>query len=194
MKIICVQNNYRKEAMEPEIYLRPDSSLLKENKPFYIPDFTSEVTYRAELVYRVCRLGKNIKKKFAGRYYDAVAVGVSLCADDLRRKLKAEGKTTDLATAFDGSAVLSGFKPMEDMDGNAIEFVLTKNGEEKVKAESDEAVFGIDDIIEYVSKFYTLKIGDYIYMGGPDTNDKVQIEDRLTVTMNGEKMIEMKIK
>lgn len=190
MKIICVDYNYpeyNKEQnltfsiKEPVVYTKPDSSLLKDGKPFFIPDFSEDIRCRAGIVLRVCRLGKNIAKRFAHRYYDAFTVGVEFYASDLVERAENNGMPYALFNGFDGSAVLGDFLMFEESgampEGKG--FCLLKNGEAIQKGNADDLLFGFDDIIEYVSRFYTLKIGDLIYTGFPCAGSQIAIDDRL---------------
>ena len=177
MKIIAVGMNYPQHNnemghtvvnKEPVIFMKPDSALLKDGKPFFIPDFSDEVHYETELVVRISRLGKNIAPRFAYRYYDAVTVGIDFTARDLQRKFREAGNPWELCKAFDSSAAIGKFVPMEQI-GNIqyLNFRLTIDGQEVQHGCTADMLFQIDDIIAYVSRFVTLKIGDLLFTGTP---------------------------
>ncbi len=203
MKIICIGQNYKKHIeelnssfpIEPVWFLKPDSSILKNNKDFYLPDFSDDLQYELEVIYRVSRLGKHIQKKFAHRYYDAVGLGIDFTARDLQKKCKEKGLPWEMAKSFDGSAVVSEFIPLEAFkDSKNFNFVLRRNNDVVQDGNTSDMLFDIDTIIEYVSKFMTLKIGDIIYTGTPSGVGKVFIGDSLTAELDGQELINMKIK
>lgn len=189
MKIICIGRNYEEHARElknplpaePVVFMKPDSALLRNNDPFYIPDFANEFHYECELVFRIHKLGKNIDEKFANRYYDAIGLGVDFTARDLQDELRGKGLPWEKCKAFDNSAVISSeFTPVENFqDLSNIDFRLTVNDEVRQKGNSADMINGIDAIISYVSKYFTLKIGDLIYTGTPAGVGPVKIGDRL---------------
>ncbi|MDR1370370.1 MAG: fumarylacetoacetate hydrolase family protein [Dysgonamonadaceae bacterium] len=190
MKIICVGMNYashNKEMLhtlllnEPTVFLKPDSSLLKDGKPFFIPDFTSEMDYETEIVVKIGRLGKNIAAKFAHRYYSEITVGIDFTARDLQRKLRDGGMPWEICKAFDCSAAIGNFVPLETLKGgiNNIPFHLDINGTKVQEGNTQDMIFKVDEIIEYASRFFTLKIGDLIYTGTPAGIGKVEINDHL---------------
>ena len=203
MKIICIGRNYLKHARElehdipdePVFFMKPDSSLLLDNRHFYIPEFSSEIHHEVELIVKINRLGKYIEAKFANRYYDEIGLGIDFTARDLQRKLIEKGLPWEKAKAFDSAAVLGDFIPKEQLgDLGQIDFSLTKNGELVQKGNSRDMIFSIDTIIEYVSKFVTLKIGDLIYTGTPAGVGAVQIDDRLEGFIGERKMFDFLIK
>lgn len=202
MKIICIGWNYPKhnselsaqKPSEPTVFLKPDSAILRENKPFFIPDFSNEIHHEVELVLRISRLGKNIEKRFAHRYYDALALGVDFTARDLQRDLRAAGEPWEKCKAFDNSAVVSGFLPIEEFEKTAISFHLKKNGETVQSGNSAEMIFDFDEIVAYVSQFFTLKIGDLIFTGTPDGVGKVEIDDVLEGFIGEKEMFKFKVK
>lgn len=203
MKIICIGMNYKAHIAElnlpyPEVpifFMKPDSSLLKSNKVFFIPDWTNDLQYEVEVVYRICRLGKHIQKKFAHRYYDAVALGLDLTARDLQNECRQRGLPWEICKAFDGSAVLSEFVPLDELpDKNSIDFRLLRNDIEVQHGNTSDMLFTIDDIIEHVSKYMTLKTGDLIYTGTPLGVGKLEINDKLKAYMGDLKLIDMKVK
>ncbi len=197
MKIICIGRNYLKHARElendiptePVFFMKPDSALLLDNRHFYIPSFSNDVHYEVELVIKINRLGKTIEARYAHRYYDEVGLGVDFTARDLQRQLIEKGLPWEKAKAFDASAVLGGFVPKEELgDLTNLEFSLRKNGEVVQLGNSKDMIFSVDTIIEYISKFVTLKIGDLIYTGTPAGVGPVEINDHLEGFI-GEKMM-----
>ncbi len=203
MKIFCIGRNYVEHAKElnnqvpdePVIFAKPDTALLKRNKPFFIPDFAKDFHYEAELVIKICRVGKNISRKFAHRYYDEVALGIDFTARDLQAKLKAKGLPWEKAKAFDGSAVISPYISKEKFaDIQNISFRLDKNGETVQKGNSSLMIFPVDELIAHLSQYFTLKIGDLIYTGTPAGVGPVSINDRLTGYIEDEQMFDFLIK
>ena len=190
MKIICVGWNYplhnkemdkTLETKAPVLFMKPDSSLLKDGKPFFYPDFSERIEFETELVFRICKVGKNISKKFAHRYYDAVTVGIDFTARDLQSELRAAGEPWEISKAFDSAAVIGEFINVDDLkDGvGNIDFSLLHNDIQVQKGNSEEMINSIDEIIAYASKFFTLKIGDLIYTGTPAGVGPVKIGDHL---------------
>lgn len=176
MKIICIGRNYAdhvkemKSALpdEPVFFMKPDTSILRNNKPFFLPDFSNEIHYETELVIKISRLGRHIPVKFAHRYYDAVSVGIDFTARDLQRKCIQEGKPWEMAKSFDQAAVINRFIPLGDLpDQSAIRFSLCINGNTVQQGNSRDMIFSFDQIISYVSTFVTLKNNDLIYTGTP---------------------------
>ena len=177
MKIIAVGMNYalhNKELghtlvnKEPVIFMKPDSAILKDGKPFFIPDFSNEVHYETELVVRINRLGKNIAPRFAHRYYDALTVGIDFTARDLQRQFRAAGNPWELCKGFDSSAAIGTFVPVERFaDVQNLRFHLDIDGNTVQQGDTAEILLSIDQIIAYVSRFVTLKIGDLLFTGTP---------------------------
>jgi 2-keto-4-pentenoate hydratase/2-oxohepta-3-ene-1,7-dioic acid hydratase in catechol pathway len=204
MKIICIGWNYAAHARElndsvpddPVIFMKPDSALLRNNEPFYIPEFTQNLHYEVELVVRIDRLGKYIDRKFAHRYYSEIGLGIDFTARDLQAKLIKEGKPWEKCKAFDRSAVISqNFIPKESfIDINAIKFRLDLNGKIVQDGDSSHMVFQIDELISQVSKYFTLKTGDLIFTGTPEGVGPVKIGDRLEGYIEGQKMFDFMIK
>lgn len=204
MKIICVGWNYPEhnkemdcslEYKEPTIFMKPDSALLKEGKPFFIPDFSQEIEYETEVVVRICRLGKNIAAKFAQRYYDAVTVGIDFTARDLQRTFKAVGNPWELSKGFDSSAAIGEFVPVDHFkDVQQIPFRMELNGKVVQAANTCEMIHSVDRIIEYVSKFCTLKIGDLIFTGTPQGVGKVAIDDKIEGYLGENKLLSFYIR
>ena len=203
MKIICIGRNYLKHARElehdiptePVFFMKPDSSLLLDNRHFFIPEFSKEIHHEVELIVKINRLGKSIESKFANRYYDEIGLGVDFTARDLQRQLIEKGLPWEKAKAFDSSAVLGQFIPKQELgDLGQIDFSLRKNGEEVQVGNSRDMIFNIDTIIEYVSQFVTLKIGDLIYTGTPAGVGPVKINDRLEGFIGNRKMFDFLVK
>ncbi len=204
MKIICIGRNYSEHAKElnnkiptePLFFLKPDSSILPNRTAFYIPEFTNDVHYEVELIYKICKLGKHIKEEFAHRYYSEIGLGIDFTARDIQSEVKEKGHPWEKAKAFDGSAVVSRhFFPKEEFeDLNNIEFSLLKNGETVQTGNSSDKIFNIDRIISHVSKYIMLKIGDLIFTGTPAGVGKIQDGDVLEGYLKGAKMFKVKIK
>lgn len=205
MKIICVGWNYPKhnEEMnrvnlpaEPTIFLKPDSSLLRDNKPFFIPRFSNRIEHEIEIVVRIDKLGKNIEERFAHRYYSHVALGVDFTARDLQNKFKEMGQPWELSKGFDNSAVISEFVPISQLGTNIndINFELYKNNSLVQKGNTSQMIFSVDKIIEFVSKYFTLKIGDLIYTGTPNGVGTVAINDRLEGFIEGNRLLDFYVK
>ena len=180
---------------EPVIFLKPDSALLKDGKPFFIPDFSKQVDYETELVVRICRLGKNIAPRFAHRYYDAVTVGIDFTARDLQRKFRAEGKPWELCKGFDNSAVIGDFVSVDRFkDVQNLDFHLDIDGSKVQQGNTRDMIFKIDEIIAYVSQFYTLKIGDLLYTGTPVGVGPVSIGQHLEGYLENEKLLDFYVR
>ena len=196
MKIIAIGMNYVAHChelhenedlpKEPVIFMKPDSALLKDSKPFFIPDFSKQIDYETELVVRICRLGKNIAPRFAHRYYDAVTVGIDFTARDLQNKLRAEGKPWEICKGFDNSAVIGDFAPVSRFkDVQNLDFHLNIDGNKVQEGNTRDMIFKIDELIAYISQFYTLKIGDLLYTGTPVGVGPVSINQRLEGYLEG---------
>lgn len=204
MKIICIGRNYVAHAkeleneipVEPIFFMKPDSALLRNNDPFYIPDWTDEVHHEVELVIKINRIGKNIEKQFAHRYYDEIGLGIDFTARDIQAQLKSKGLPWEKAKAFDQSAVLSStFFPKSIIpDDESIFFKLDINGKTVQEGDSGLMIFGFDELISHVSKYVTLKIGDLIYTGTPAGVGPVKIGDRLEGFLEGKKMFDFMVK
>lgn len=205
MKIFAVGMNYiqhNKELdgtlykpEEPVIFTKADSALLKDSKPFFLPDELGRIDYETELVVRICRLGKSIPQRFAHRYYDAVTVGIDFTARDLQNKLRAEGKPWDLCKGFDGSAAIGEWVSIEKFrDIQAIHFRLDINGNTVQEGSSSDMLFKVDEIIAYISQWFTLKTGDILYTGTPAGVGPVHIDDHLTGWLEDRKVLEFNVK
>ena len=205
MKIIAVGMNYAQhnrelghtqENREPVIFMKPDSAILKDGKPFFVPDFSHEVHYETEVVVRICRLGKNIAPRFAHRYYDAVTVGIDFTARDLQRKFREAGNPWELCKGIDNSAAIGTFISLEQAGGDLqnLDFHLDIDGCEVQRGNTADMLFKIDDIIAYVSRFMTLKIGDLLFTGTPAGVGPVSVGQHLQGYLGGEKLLDFHIR
>ena len=190
MKIFAVGWNYlnhNKEMnrallpKEPVLFMNPDTALLKDGKPFFLPPFSERIEYETELVVRISRLGKNIAPRFAHRYYDAVTVGIDFTARDLQARLRAEGSPWEISKGFDGSAVVGDFIPVDEVAGNLqdLHFSLRIDGKEVQRGHTADMIFPVDEMIAYISRFYTLRMGDLLFTGTPEGVGPVAIGNRL---------------
>lgn len=204
MKIICIGRNYSEHAKElhnpvpsdPVFFMKPDTALLRNNAPFFYPNFSKDVHHEVELVVRINKVGRSIGEKFASRYYSEVGLGVDFTARDVQQRCKEKGLPWEIAKAFDFSAPLSSqFLPLSEFDSVAnIPFSLVKNGEVVQQGSTSEMIFSVDQIIAYVSKFVTLKIGDLIYTGTPSGVGPVAIGDRLQGFIGNKQMFDFEVK
>lgn len=205
MKIFAVAMNYplhNKELNQtlyqpqrPVIFTKPDSALLKDRKPFFVPDDLGTVDYEAEIVVRICRLGKTIPERFAHRYYDAVTVGIDFTARQLQQELCAAGHPWELCKGFDGSAAIGQWIPTDRLrDVQALTFGLAVNGAKVQEGYTGDMLFGIDQLIAYISRYFTLKTGDLLYTGTPAGVGPVQIGDRLEGFLGEQKVLELNCK
>lgn len=183
------------ELTEPTIFMKSASSLLKDGKPFFIPDFSSEIHYETELVVKIDRLGKNIAERFAHRYYSEVTVGIDFTARDLQRRLREQGLPWEICKAFDNSAVIGTFIPLEEAGNvNQLSFHLDMNGKTVQQGNTADMLFSVDQIIAYVSRFFTLKIGDLIYTGTPVGVGPVSIGDHLEGYLGERKLLDFHVR
>ncbi|MGM9758572.1 MAG: fumarylacetoacetate hydrolase family protein [Parabacteroides sp.] len=204
MKIIAVGMNYAAhnkelhhtlELTEPTIFMKADSSLLKDGKPFFIPDFSQEVHYETEIVVKIDRLGKNIAERFAHRYYHEVTVGIDFTARDLQRQLREKGLPWELCKAFDNSAVIGEFVPLEQVgEIQQLPFHLDINGQTVQQGHTSDMLFSVDRIVSYVSRFFTLKMGDLIYTGTPVGVGPVHIDDHLQGYIGEQKLLDFYVR
>lgn len=204
MKIIAVGMNYAAhnkelnhslELAEPTIFMKSDASLLKDGKPFFIPDFSSEIHYETEIVIRIDRLGKNIAERFAHRYYNEVTVGIDFTARDLQRKLRSQGLPWEISKAFDNSAVTGAFVPLAEAGSiDGLPFHLEINGKKVQEGNTADMLFPVDRIIAYVSRFFTLKIGDLIFTGTPAGVGEVRIGDHLQGYLGDRKLLDFHVR
>ena len=184
---------YKTEA--PVLFTKADSSLLKSGKPFFVPDFMGRIDYEAELVIRICRLGKNIPLRFAHRYYDAVTVGIDFTARDVQQQLREKGLPWDLSKSFDGAAAIGEWVGKDKfLDVQALRFHLDINGQTVQEGCTADMVFGIDEIVAYISQYFTLKTGDVIFTGTPAGVGPVHIDDHLEGYVEERKVLEFNCK
>ncbi len=203
MKIICIGRNYTDHIAElsserpenPVVFMKPDSAILLKKHPFIIPDFSEDVHHEVEVIVRINKLGKHIDRKFAHKYYDEIGLGIDFTARDLQQKLKEKGLPWEKAKSFDGAAVIGEFLPKSDFnDLSDINFRLENNGEVVQKANTSLMLWDIDALIEYISKYFTLKIGDIIFTGTPSGVARVQTEDVLTGFIEDKQLFSVKVK
>lgn len=205
MKIFAVGMNYAQHNKEldgtlyipeePVIFTKADSALLKDHKPFFIPDFMGRIDYEAEVVVRICRLGKTIPERFAHRYYDAVTLGIDFTARELQQKLRAAGQPWDLCKGFDGSAAIGEWVDVSKLrDIQALRFQLDINGSTVQQGCTADMIFRIDALIAYISRFFTLKTGDLLFTGTPVGVGPVHIDDHLEGYIEERKVLELNCK
>ena len=179
----------------PVIFTKADSALLKDRKPFFIPDHLGQIDYEAELVVRICKLGKTVPERFAHRYYDAVTVGIDFTARELQKKLREAGQPWDLCKGFDGAAALGEWVSKEKFrDVQAMHFHLDINGQTVQEGRTSDMIFSIDHIVSYISQFFTLKTGDIVYTGTPVGVGPVLIDDHLEGWVEDRKVLEFNCK
>jgi acylpyruvate hydrolase len=204
MRIFAIGRNYvehieelkNEKPSDPVIFTKPDTAILRNNSPFYYPDFSKDVHHEVELVLRICREGKNIEERFAHKYYDAIGVGIDFTARDLQQKLKEKGLPWDIAKGFNGSAPISDkFIPVgEFKDVKNINFSLKVDGEYKQQGNTSLMLFNFDYIILYLSRFFTLKTGDLIFTGTPKGVSPVTVGNVLSAYIEDEKLLEFEVK
>jgi acylpyruvate hydrolase len=203
MKIIAIGRNYAEHAKElnnpipttPVIFMKPDTALLKENKPFYYPEFSTDVHYEAELVLKICKEGKHISEKFAANYYDEIGLGIDFTARDIQARHKEKGLPWELAKSFDGSAPISNILPRSRFaDMYNINFSLSINGEKRQAGNTKDLLFSFERIIAFVSQYITLKKGDLIFTGTPEGVGPVAIGDHLEGFIESDKMLDFYVK
>ena len=200
MKIICIGRNYAAHAKElnnpipkrPVIFMKPPSALLVNNKPLYYPEFTKDLHYELEIVLKITKNGRHIQPEFARGYYKEIALGIDFTARDLQAELKAKSHPWELAKGFDNSAALSPFVSIDEVNADAIEFELKKNGETVQKGDTSHLLFPFDNLIVFLSQYFKLQMGDLIYTGTPAGVGPVEIGDKLEgflYTKNGVKQL-----
>jgi len=203
MKIIAIGRNYAEHAKElnnpvpttPVIFLKPDTALLKDNKPFYHPDFSDDIHYELEVVLKICKEGKHIAEKFASNYYDEIGLGIDFTARDIQAKHKEKGLPWELAKAFDNSAPVSIFLPKNDFeDLYTLSFELKVNGESRQNGDTKDLLFSFEKIISFVSQYITLKKGDLIFTGTPAGVGKVNRGDKLEASLEGRQLLNFDVK
>ena len=203
MKLICIGRNYtehieelkNEKPIDPVVFLKPDTSILLKKQPFFIPDFSNDVHHEVEILVKINRLGKHINKKFAHKYYSEIGLGIDFTARDLQSKLKEKGLPWEKAKAFDGSAVIGNWLSVNNIQHiDAIEFSLKKNDKIVQKGNTSHMLWKIDEIIEYISKYFTLKIGDIIFTGTPAGVGKVNANDKLKGYIEDKEMFSITVK
>lgn len=203
MKIIAIGRNYSEHAKElnnpvpekPVLFLKPDTAVLKNNKPFYHPNFSNDIHHEIEIVLKVCKEGKFIAEKFADKYYEEIGIGIDFTARDLQTQQKAKGLPWEIAKAFDNSAPVSEFIAKTDLgDLNNLDFRLLINNELRQEGNSSQMLFNFNQIISYASQFFTLKKGDLIFTGTPAGVSKVNIGDKLKGYLNQNELLNFEVK
>lgn len=203
MKIICVGRNYtdhieelkNEKPADPVLFLKPDTSILLKKQPFFIPDFSQNVHHEVEILVKIKKIGKHIDRKFAHKYYDEIGLGIDFTARDLQASLKEKGLPWEKAKAFDGAAVIGTFLPKDTFKSvDDINFSLEKNGEIIQKTSTKLMLWKIDELIEYISKYFTLKIGDVIFTGTPAGVAKVDPDDKLKGYIEDKEVFSIKVK
>ena len=201
MKIICIGRNYAEHAKElgneipesPVIFMKPDTAILKKGSDFYIPEFSNDIHYELEVVLKISKGGKYIQEENADKYYDEIGLGIDFTARDLQSKLKAKGLPWELSKAFDGSAVVSEFYKKEDFDVKNLNFSLMKNKEEVQNGNTSLMIFSPEQIIAFVSQYFTLRVGDLIFTGTPKGVGKVSEDDVLEAFLEDRKVFDLRI-
>jgi len=203
MKLICIGRNYaqhiselkNEKPKEPVIFLKPDTAILLKSQPFFIPDFSDEIHHEVEVLVKINRVGKHIDSKFAHKYYDQIGLGIDFTARDLQYKLKEKGLPWEKAKAFDGSAVVGKWVSKSNFENlNDLSFSLHKNNQIVQSSSTQDMLWNIDDIIAYVSQFFTLKIGDIIFTGTPSGVSSVKSNDFLKGFIGEEEFFSIKVK
>ena len=203
MKLICIGRNYAQhiselkseKPSEPVVFLKPDTAILLKKQPFFIPDFSNEVHHEVEVLVKINRVGKYIDSKFAHKYYEQIGLGIDFTARDLQQQLKGKGLPWEKSKAFDGSAVIGKWVSKSNYENvNNIPFSLLKNNQVAQSSTTKDMLWGIDEIIAYVSQYFTLKIGDIIFTGTPSGVSKVQSNDSLKGYIGEEEFFSIKVK
>jgi 2-keto-4-pentenoate hydratase/2-oxohepta-3-ene-1,7-dioic acid hydratase in catechol pathway len=202
MKIIAIGRNYaehiaelnNERPSEPVVFLKPDTAVLRNNAPFYHPDFSKDIHYEVEVLLKISKEGKHIDKKFAHKYYDEIGIGIDFTARDLQQRCKEKGLPWEIAKAFNGSAPISEFKDKNAYNLDELTFSLSQNDELKQKGNTNMMLFSFDEIIAHISKYFTLKKGDVIFTGTPAGVGKINIGDKLVAYLENEKMLEVEVK
>ena len=202
MKIICVGKNYLKhidelnssKEDEPVIFLKPDTSIIQKNQPFFIPEFSNEIHYEIEIILKFNRLGKHIESKFSNKYFNQISLGIDFTARDFQNKFKERGLPWDISKGFDNSALIGDWKSIKTYDLDNINFRLEKNGKIVQQSNSKNMIWKIDELIAYASKYFTIKIGDIMFTGTPEGVGVVTEDDVLEGFLGDEKVFSVKIK
>jgi len=203
MKLICIGRNYtdhieeleNEKPKDPVIFIKPDTSILLKRQPFFLPDFSNNIHYEVEVLVKINKVGKYIDKRFAHKYYNYIGLGIDFTARDLQSELKAKGLPWEKAKAFDGAAVIGDWIDKDHLDSvDNINFSLEKNGELVQSSNTKFMLWKIDELIEYVSKYFTLKIGDVIFTGTPAGVGSVEKEDILVGYLDNQQFFSIKVK
>jgi len=202
MKIICVGKNYLKhidelnssKEDEPVIFLKPDTSIIQKNQPFFITEFSNEINYEIEIILKFNRLGKHIESKFSNKYFNQISLGIDFTARDFQNKFKERGLPWDISKGFDNSALIGDWKSIKTYDLDNINFRLEKNGKIVQQSNSKNMIWKIDELIAYASKYFTIKIGDIMFTGTPEGVGVVSEDDVLEGFLGDEKVFSVKIK
>ena len=205
MKIFAIGHNYAEHNKElghailkmdnPVVFTKADSALLKDGKPFFVPSFTQQCEYETELVVRICRLGRSIAPRWAHRYYDQVTVGIDFTARDLQQELRSKGLPWEICKGFDGSAAIGEMVRLDELpDVQNLHFRLEKNGKTVQQGHTADMLFGVDEIVSYISRFFTLKMGDLIFTGTPVGVGPVAEGDHLTGYLEERKVLEFNVR
>lgn len=203
MKIICIGRNYvdhiselkNEKPTHPVIFLKPDTAILLKKQPFFIPDFSNDIHYEVEILVKISKVGKHIDKKFSHKYYNEIGLGIDFTARDLQEQLKTKGLPWEKAKAFDGSAVIGNWLPKSQFENiDNINFTLIQNDTIVQQGNTDKMIWKIDELIEYVSKYFTLKIGDVIFTGTPVGVGKIGVNDKLTGQIETTQLFSITIK
>ena len=202
MKIICVGKNYLKhidelnssKEDEPVIFLKPDTSIIQKNQPFFIPEFSNEIHYEIEIILKFNRLGKHIESKFSNKYFNQISLGIDFTARDFQNKFKERGLPWDISKGFDNSALIGDWKSIKTYDLDNINFRLEKNGKIVQQSNSKNMIWKIDELIAYASNYFTIKIGDIMFTGTPEGVGVVSEDDVLEGFLGDEKVFSVKIK
>lgn len=202
MKIICIGRNYAKHIEElanerpeePVIFLKPDSAILPKNNPFFIPSFSEDVHYEVEVLVKINKVGKHIATRFAHKYYDEIGLGIDFTARDVQARCKEKGLPWEKAKAFDGSAIIGDFFPKTDFDLENLSFQLLKNDSVVQDGNTSNMLWKIDELVSYVSQYFTLKKGDIIFTGTPDGVGKVKENDVLVGTIEAKESFQIRVK
>ncbi len=202
MKILAVGRNYLEHIKElgnqtpdePVIFLKPETAVLRNNEPFYYPDFSKDIHHELEIVLKISKPGKNIEEKFAHKYYEEIGLGIDFTARDLQSKLKAKGLPWDLAKGFNDSAPISEFLSKENYDLQNLNFELEVNGELRQAGNTSMMIYSFDSLVSFVSRYFTLKTGDLIFTGTPEGVGPVQPGDRLKGSLEGRVLLDFEVK
>ena len=203
MKLICIGRNYTEHIKElqnekptdPVVFLKPDTAILLKKQPFFIPDFSDEVHYEVEVLVKINRVGKHIDKKFANKYYNEIGLGIDFTARDVQSALKVKGLPWEKSKSFDGAAVIGKWIDKNEVENvDHFEFSLKKNDEIVQNGNTSHMLWKIDELIEYVSKYFTLKIGDIIFTGTPAGVGKVIADDKLKGFIESKEMFSITVK